>query len=106
MYKQTQNMISKNREFNRNIGMHKLQVYSMMHWLGASLIDHRRARRDASIAVSMMSWFFPGSAFLESAEGQGYTDTLLMKQAERAKKLPDRRRHESNSCMPEEHWDE
>lgn len=66
--------------------------------------EHRRSVTDMFNAFAAMSLFF-SSNFFES-DGTEYQDTLLIKQDERAKQLPSRRRYDSNKCMPREFWEE
>ena len=98
-------MVSKDRKFYHHTGTHLIQMFRILKWLDVSLHEHIRVSRDVSVAVSMISFFF-SSAFLRSERGASYKDSMLFKQAERAKVLPDRRRYESNKSMPSEHWKE
>lgn len=66
--------------------------------------EHRWSVTDMFNAFAAMSLFF-SSDFFES-DGTEFRDTLLIKQDERAKQLPSRRRYDSNKCMPKEFWEE
>lgn len=67
--------------------------------------EHRRSVNDMFNAFAAMSLFF-SLEFYESEAGTDFKDTSLIKQEERAKQLPDRRRYDSNKCMPKEFWQE
>ncbi|KAJ9656968.1 hypothetical protein H2201_008330 [Coniosporium apollinis] len=67
------------------------------------VMEHRRVVPDMLGAFAAMSLFFTPE-FLSSDSGTEFQDSLLVKQAERAKQLPDRRRYDSNKYMPNEFW--
>lgn len=92
-------MVRKDRKLHRRNGMRHIESWRILYWLGVKLSDHRRIERDAEIAASMMSFFFPPSKFFDSDEGAPFRESLLLKQSERAKTLPDRRRHDSSTCI-------
>jgi hypothetical protein len=77
----------------------------LLLWLDIDPKSHRHVFRDLRTACIMMSLFFP-TKFFESESGIEFKDSLLINQVERAKKLPDRRRFESNRCLPKEFWTE
>jgi hypothetical protein len=55
----------------------------------------------------MMCLFNPAkSNFFASEMGLAFKDSALVNQVERAKNIPDRRRHDSNKCLPKEMWEE
>lgn len=67
--------------------------------------EHRRVIPDMRLAYSMMALFFtPASTVAESMLGMKIEEHLIINQAERVKNLLDRRRHDSNKCMPKEFW--
>ncbi|KAI4150164.1 MAG: hypothetical protein LQ340_004235 [Diploschistes diacapsis] len=80
--------------------------FRTLYWLNVEINGYRRTYNDISVAMSMMGFFFPSCRWLESEEGAPYRDSLLLNQVERAKFLLDRRRHDSNKCMPKAHWAE
>ena len=96
-------MVRKDRKFNRHVGKRKLEGFRTLYWLNVEMNGYRRIYDDMSVAMSMMGFFFPSCRWLESEEGTPYRDSLLLNQVERAKILPDRRRHDSSKCMPKEH---
>ena len=67
---------------------------------------HRRVGPDMHEAVAKTAMFFGfiTEAF-EPEFQEELKDHLIVKQMERAKNLPDRRRHNSNKTMPKEFWD-
>lgn len=65
--------------------------------------EHRRVVPDMLSAFAAMSLFFTPE-FLTDDSGTEFKDSLLVKQAERAKQLPDRRRYDSSRYMPNEFW--
>jgi hypothetical protein len=68
--------------------------------------EERRTVRDAFHAYAAIALFFETDAFLAEGGGTLFKDSLLLKQEERAKHLPERRTHMSNKSMPTEFWKE
>jgi hypothetical protein len=68
--------------------------------------EERRIVDDAFSAYASIALFFDTEAFLASEHGKPFRDSRLLKQAERAKELPDRRTHMSNKTMPTEFWND
>ena len=68
---------------------------------------HRRVGPDMHEAVSKMAMFFPFITEAFDIEFQKeLKDHMIVSQVERAKALPDRRRHNSNNTMPKDFWNE
>lgn len=69
--------------------------------------QHRRVIDDMRQAQAMMALFFEESPKVSATKAEKKLhEHLVVNQAERVKVLPDRRRHESNKCMPKEFWAE
>jgi hypothetical protein len=68
--------------------------------------EERRVVDDAFNAYASIALFFDTDKFLGSTHGKEFVDSPLLKQAERAKTVPDRRTHKSNKTMPKEFWDD
>ena len=86
---------------------HRFRYIRDLHFLGVHPHKHRRMIPDMLQARGMMALFFP-SSFFESELGILHRDTLIVKQSERAKNLPNRRTHASNKCVNKklfEEWD-
>ncbi|OCK76507.1 hypothetical protein K432DRAFT_335574 [Lepidopterella palustris CBS 459.81] len=77
--------------------------FEMLAFLGV-MPRHRRVVPDAFHAYAGVALFFEAEGFLNSDNGQEFKQSLLLNQAERAKKLPNRRTHMSNKTLPEELW--
>ncbi len=68
---------------------------------------HRRVIPDMHEAFTKMAFFFPSMTdYLSPGLQEEVKNSLMVNQAERAKTLPDRRRHNSNKTMPTEFWNE
>jgi hypothetical protein len=76
----------------------------IMNWLEVDTQSHRRIYRDARQAYAMMAMFFPG--LYEPETASNFTDSPLVKQADRSKSLPVRRSYYSNKYRPREFWTE
>ncbi|MCJ1357232.1 MAG: hypothetical protein MMC33_007228 [Icmadophila ericetorum] len=74
----------------------------LLAWLNLHPMEHRHIIRDMKKASAAIGLFRP-SEFHESEAGIEAKKSFLLDQ-ERAKFLPDRRRHDSNTCMPKEFW--
>ncbi len=61
--------------------------------------------KDLNKSIAKISPFFHKD-FFDAPEGQSYKDSLLFKQEERAKIMPDSRSHWSNKTRPKEFWKE
>lgn len=72
---------------------------SLMKWLSATGDDVRDVRK----AVAKVSPFF-NREFLDSKDGEEFCASLLFKQEERAKQLPDIRSAFSNTSRKKEFW--
>ncbi|KAK2771436.1 hypothetical protein FQN52_000501 [Onygenales sp. PD_12] len=80
----------------------------MLRFLNCHPTSHSRVRRDGPRAYMMTALFFPiGSTFFQEPEGGAeIKDSLLFKQEERSKLLPDRRGHQSSSSRGNEFFEE
>ncbi|KAK2803520.1 hypothetical protein FQN50_006955 [Emmonsiellopsis sp. PD_5] len=79
----------------------------MLRFLNCHPTSHSRVRRDAPRAYMMTGLFFPiGSIFFEHENGAEIKDSLLFKQEERSKLLPDRRGHQSCASRAGEFFEE
>ena len=86
---------------------HNFRYIRDLHFLGVHPHKHRRVVPDMLQARGMMALFFP-SSFFESDFGMRHQNSLIVKQTERAKNLPNRRTHASNKFVDKklfEEWD-
>jgi hypothetical protein len=72
--------------------------------LAKHIREERRIVKDAFLAHAAMALFFDTDAFLADIRGSWFRKSLLLKQEERAKHIPDRRTHMSNKTMPADFW--
>lgn len=68
--------------------------------------EERRVVDDCFRAYAAIAMFFDTEDFLASRQGEPFKESKLLKQAERARDLPDRRTHNSVKTRPKEFWDE
>ena len=83
----------------------ELLYFKPLAFLHLDSREHRRIVPDMRIAFAMMALFFP-SKFFESPAGLPYREHMIVNQEERMKNVPDRRRQDSNKCMPSQFWEE
>lgn len=82
-------------------------IFGTLCFLDLDPHEHRRVIPDMRSAYSMMALFFTSaSEIAESLLKIKFNEHLIVNQAERVKTLPDRRRHDSNKCMPKDFWKE
>lgn len=82
-------------------------IFYPLEFLDLNPHQHRRVIADMRQAQSMMALFFEESPKVSANKVEmKLHEHLIVDQAERVKILPDRRRHESNKCMPKEFWAE
>jgi hypothetical protein len=68
---------------------------------------HRRVCPDMHDAFAKMAMFFPSAAeCLEPDLQEELKNHLIVNQAERAKTIPDRKRHNSTKTQPKQFWNE
>ncbi|EEP82860.1 predicted protein [Uncinocarpus reesii 1704] len=78
------------------------QCWNTLKFLDYHPETHRNVRRDIRQAYVMTSLFFPiGHLFFEGKSGPKWKDSLLFKQEERGKTLPDRRGYRSGRYREE-----
>lgn len=102
-YIEMKEMARKSRKFNQRDFENPacLLTFRLIQWLDAFKDD----ARDLHKAIGKLAPFFYPE-FLESKEGEGFKDSLLFKQGERAKHLPDIRSSIGNAHRPKEFWKE
>jgi hypothetical protein len=102
-YIEMKEMARKSRKFNQRDFENPtcLLTFSLIQWLDAFRDD----ARDLHKAVGMLCPFFYRE-FLDSKEGEGFKDSLLFRQEERAKHLPDIRSSVGNAHRPKSFWKE
>ena len=98
-------MVKKVISYDFSVPMRKLYPLQLLVWMKVHPQDHRYVVKDMEKAAAMMGLFFP-SGFCESEAGLEFKDSPLINQEKRTTMFPDRRRHDSNRCMPNEHWKE
>lgn len=82
-------------------------IFGALCFLDLDPHEHRRVIPDMRQAYSMMALFFtPASKVAESMLEMKLEEHMIIKQAERRGFVPDRRRHDSNKCMPKDFWKE
>ncbi len=103
-YIEMKEMVKQSLKFNQRDLVNRacLLTFSLMKWLAPEPIEDSR---DIHKAVAKLSPFFY-SEFLESSDGQIFKESLLFKQEERSKNLPDIRSHVGNRHRPKEFWKE
>jgi hypothetical protein len=96
-------MARKSRKFNQRDFENPtcLLTFSLIQWLDAFKDD----ARDLHKAIGKLSPFFYPE-FLDSEQGQAFKESLLFKQEERAKHLPDIRSSVGNAHRPTSFWKE
>jgi hypothetical protein len=96
-------MARKSRKFNQRDFTNPacLLTFELIRWLDTYGDD----ARDLHKAIGKLGPFFYPE-FLDSKEGEGFKESLLFKQEERAKHLPNIRSSVSNAYRPKEFWKE
>ena len=102
-YIEMKEMARKSRKFNQRDFKNPacLLTFQLLQWLDAFEDD----ARDLHKAIGKLSPFFYPE-FLDSEEGQAFKESLLFKQEERAKHLPDIRSSVGNAHRPKSFWKE
>ena len=78
-----------------------------LEFLDLNAHQHRRVIADMRQTKAMMALFFEESSEVSANKVETKLhEHVIVNQAERVKILPDRRRHDSNKCMPKEFWAE
>lgn len=88
-------------------GARSWSIFYPLEFLDLDAHQHRRVIADMRQAQAMMALFFEESPTVSANKVEKKLhEHIIVDQANRVKILPDRRRHESNKCMPKEFWAE
>lgn len=95
-------MIKKIRKYNHEVFDYApvILAFKLIHEL-----DLSQDKKDLHKAIAKMTPFFHQD-FFASADGEGFKDSLLFRQEERAKAPQDERSHHSNKTRPAEFYEE
>lgn len=77
--------------------------FDIFIWFEVNFIGDIRFVKDMRAAHAMMGLFFD-TGFLESVHGERFKRSVLVDQAERAQRLPNRRTQHSNTCRSPDLW--
>ncbi|KAI9736221.1 MAG: hypothetical protein M1834_001107 [Cirrosporium novae-zelandiae] len=103
-YREAKKMITEMGYFNIEFNG-VFRIFDMYEWFHMVSAEIKRGGRDMKRAMDSISLFYP-SKFFENERGEKFKDSLLVKQEERAKQLPDRRSDLSNKTRPKSFWEE
>lgn len=103
-YREARTMVKHMKRFQDTL-ITNLSWVQILRFLDIHPHSNRRVIEDICDARAMMALFFD-PVFLSSELGAKHTNSLLLKQAERARKPPSGRSHTSNTNKAESFWNE